>query len=160
MNNSLEEALALAKGPLSRLALEYSFVMRDLVDKSKTPSFDETGWAPLAELVAVEEFERIGCFRERINWAQYDVLLTMWGKATVWDFTVLGTTEGEDHAIVELEEYAAYPDHTETYNSLTVYEFNAARKLKRLKLYLSKAEPPRTAPSPTWDLAAAGADAV
>lgn len=160
MNNTLEEALALTTGPLSRLALRYSFIMRDLVIKSKEPGFTDAGWAPLAELVATDEFERIGCFREKLSWDQYDGLLTMWGKATIWDFTVLNTTEGDGYAIVELEEYATYPDRTETYNSLTIHEFNAASKLSRLKLYLSQAQPASAVPSPRWDLTETAAATV
>jgi hypothetical protein len=44
---------------LSRKVLEYSLIMKRLVDQ-KHPDFSESSWAPLAELVAVEEFERVG----------------------------------------------------------------------------------------------------
>jgi hypothetical protein len=150
MNNTLEEALIFAKGPYSRLALRYSFVMRDLVVKAKEPGFSATDWAPLAALVATDEFERIGNFRERVNWEQYDYLLTMWGRATVWDFTVRRVTEGDRYAILELEESATYPGRQETYASVSTYDFNAANKLRHLEIYLSKAEPPGSAQSWDW----------
>jgi len=145
------EDAARAKGPLSRLTLEYSYVMKGLVEKAKEPGFTAADWAPLAELVAVGEFERVGSFTERVNWAQYADLLTMWARAAVWDFRVRRVTEGDGYAILELEERAKYRDRFETYRSVSVYEFDSARKLRRLELYLSKAEAPDAARSYSWD---------
>jgi len=160
MSNTHEEALALAKGPYSRLALTYSFLMRDLVVKSKDPAFTAADWAPLAALVATEDFERIGNFREKVTWKQYSELLTMWGKATVWDFTVRRVTEGDRYAIVELEEYATYPDRKEIYSSVSTYDFDAANKLRHLEIYLSKAEPLGAAKSHQWDLEEVSAEII
>ncbi len=81
MRSTLEDALPLARGPFSRLALRYSYIMRDLVVEAKRSGFTAADWAPLAELVATDVFERIGNFREKVRWDQYDDLLTMWGKA-------------------------------------------------------------------------------
>ena len=146
------EDLAKCKGPLSRLTLEYSYIMRDLVKQAKNPAFTPADWAPLAELVAVDEFVRVGNFREQVRWEQYDDLLTIWARNTDWDFVVQRVTEGEGYAILELEETAGYPDRTETYCSVSVYEFNPARKLDHLAIYLSKAEPETSSMSHQWDL--------
>jgi hypothetical protein len=43
MNNDFEDALVLAKEPLCGPALKFSFVMRDLVVKSKEPRFTGAG---------------------------------------------------------------------------------------------------------------------
>jgi hypothetical protein len=151
MTKTLNEALALAKGPFSRLALQYSFVMKELVVKAKEPGFTAANWAPLAAFVAIDEFERIGNFREKVSWSQYDDLLTMWGKSTEWDFIVRRVTEGDHYAILELAERAKYPDREETYCSVSVYEFNAADKLRHLEIYLSKAEALDSTSSQSWN---------
>jgi hypothetical protein len=160
MNNTLEETMVLAKGPFSRLALRYSFVMRDLVVEAKQPGFTAADWAPLAAMVATAEFERIGNFRERVTWDQYDDLLTMWGKSTAWDFTVRRVTEGDRYAILELEECATYPDRQEIYGSVSTYEFNSADKLRHLEIYLSKAEPLDSAQSHQWNLKQVSAEII
>ena len=47
------------------------------------PAVDgDADWAPLAEFVAVDEFERIGTFCEMQNWEQYTEMLTQWASAT------------------------------------------------------------------------------
>lgn len=53
---------------LSRKVLEYSQIMKRLVDRAKQPGFTEQSWAPLGELVAGDDFERVGNFKEVRNW--------------------------------------------------------------------------------------------
>ena len=43
---------------------------------------DPEDWAPLAEFVAVDEFERVGTFLEVQSWSQYTEMLTQWASAT------------------------------------------------------------------------------
>ena len=52
--------------------------MKGLVPAAKDPA----DWAPLADFVAVEEFERVGTFLEVQNWRQYTEMLTQWASAT------------------------------------------------------------------------------
>jgi hypothetical protein len=146
------EALAKAHGPNSRRALEYSYVMKGLVEQAKQPGFTAEDWAPLAALVATDVFERIGNFKEKVTWDQYDDLLTTWGKATVWDFTVRRVTEGTNYCVLELLERATYPDRYEEYNSASFYEFDAAGKLRHLDIYLQFAEATSTSQAHAWDL--------
>lgn len=160
MRMTLDQALPMARGPNSRRALQYSFVMRDIVVKAKQPGFTTAGWAQLAELVATDEFVRVGNFRERVNWSQYEGLLTMWAKATEWDFIVRRVTEGEGYAILELAENAKYPDREEPYTSVSVYEFNDAGKLRHLEIYLSKAEAIGAAQAHSWDWQEVSAEIV
>jgi hypothetical protein len=154
------EAARLSVGPLSRVALKWSFVMRERVARAKEPGFTLADWAPIVDLVATDEFMRVGNFRERVDWDQYVPLVTAWAKDTVWDFTPLRYTEGNGYAIQELEEYARYPDREEICNSVSIYEFNAAGKIIGLGIYLSKAEPLDAAQANCWDWRAVSADIV
>ena len=52
----------------SRTVLDYAMVTKRLVDEAKRPGFSAGSWAPLAELVAVDEFTRVGPFKEVMNW--------------------------------------------------------------------------------------------
>lgn len=159
MHETYAEALPKARGPNGRRALDYSYVMKDLVDASKAPDltdahFTDTHWAPLAKLVATDRFERIGNFLERVNWTQYATLLTMWGKSTDWTYRVRRVTEGEDYAVLELAETAVYTGRVEEYNSVSVYEFGADGLLEHLDVYLQMPAPPAPEQRPSWDLAA------
>ena len=61
-------------GPLTRKVIEYQEVMKRLVPTAHSPQ----DWDPLAQLVAVDEFERVGTFREVHNWPQYVEMLCQW----------------------------------------------------------------------------------
>jgi seryl-tRNA(Sec) selenium transferase len=52
---------------LSRKVLEYSLIMKRMVAEAKLPGFSQECWAPLAELIATDEFERVGNFKEVRN---------------------------------------------------------------------------------------------
>jgi hypothetical protein len=65
---------------LSRTVLEYGLLMKRLVERAKRPGFSVESWAPLAELVAVDDFDRVGPFKEVMDWAEYVAFLTNWRR--------------------------------------------------------------------------------
>jgi hypothetical protein len=157
MQEPYEHAVAKAQGPNARRALEYSCVMHRLVEQAKDPAFGAADWAPLATLVDTARFRRVGNFMETVDWAQYEQLLTMWGKGTEWEFDIRRVTEGERHAIIEMHERARYPDRSDAYNSVSVYEFGEDGRIVHLDIYLQIKPPPAAGQSPTWDLGQVGA---
>lgn len=153
-----ELALAKAHGPNSRRVLEYSYTMKAILDDAKKPGFQDEQWSPLADLVNIEQFERVGNFLEVVRWDdQYVPLLTAWAKATDWNFEIRRLTEGHDYAIQEMHEYAQYPDRYEAYNSVSVFQFDADGKIVHLDIYLQMAMPPMASQAHQWDLEKVGA---
>jgi hypothetical protein len=81
---TLDEVLAAATGR-SRTVLEYSQTTKRLVDAAKDPDFTSADWAPLAELIDVDNFVRVGPFKEVMDWTSYAEFLTNWAKSSEWD---------------------------------------------------------------------------
>ena len=77
----------------SRTVLEYSLVMKRIVDEAKQPGFSVESWAPLAELIAIDEFERVGNFKEVMNWQGYVDFLTAWATSADWECSFKRITE-------------------------------------------------------------------
>ena len=121
---------------LSRKVLEYSLIMKRLVDSAKRPGFSVQSWAPLAELVAVDEFERVGNFKEVMNWRDYVGFLTNWAMTSEWECSFKRITESGKVVFLELEERSRTGGHKSVVNSVSVYEFNAAGKIRHLDIYL------------------------
>ena len=48
---------------LSRKILDYSALMKRMVDEAKQPGFSAESWGPLAELIDTENFVRVGNFK-------------------------------------------------------------------------------------------------
>lgn len=135
----------------SRMVLDYSQTMKTLVKAAKQPGFSVQSWAPLAELIATDEFIRIGPFKDAMNWTEYAEFLTDWAKSSDWDCSFKRITEAADVTFLELEESSQIGDFSSVVNSTSVYEFNADNKIRYIAVYLQMELP---AMMPSFDTAA------
>lgn len=126
---------------LSRKVLEYSLITKRVVDSAKRPGFSADGWAPLAELVAVDEFERVGNFKEVMDWPSYVEFLTGWAGSAAWECSFKRVTEVRGLVFLELEERSRVGDHTSVVNSVSVYEFDDDGRIRHIDIYLQMALP-------------------
>ncbi len=125
----------------ARTVLEYAVVTKRLADEAKKPGFSVDSWSPLAELVAVNEFERVGPFKEVMKWPEYADFLTNWATSSEWECSFKRITEAAGLVFLELEERSRIGEFSNVVNSLSVYEFTDAGKIRHLDLYLQM-EPP------------------
>ena len=122
-------------GPLTRTVLDYVQTMTRLVPASEAPA----DWAPLAEFVAVDGFERVGTFREVQDWRQYTEMLTKWASATdSFESSVRRISELPDRVFYEIEERHLRDGDVHVVNSMTVFQFNEAGKIRHLDVYLQQ----------------------
>jgi len=124
---------------LAQQVLDFESTVKRLVKAAKDPGFTAAGWAPLAEFVAVREFERVGTWMEVMNWQQYTEFMTQWASSSMGFDTVLRRiSELPGLVYLELEERHTRPGGVAVVNSLSVYEFNAGGKIKHLDVYLQQ----------------------
>jgi hypothetical protein len=122
-------------GPLTGTVLAYVRTMEELVPTVAAP----TDWAPLAEFVAVDEFERVGPFLEVQDWQQYTAMLTQWASAIAgFETTVRRLSELPGLVYYEVEERHHAGDRVTVVNSLTVFAFDAAGRIRHLDVYLQQ----------------------
>ncbi|MGE2837057.1 hypothetical protein [Mycobacterium sp. SMC-4] len=131
----------------SRAVLQYSQTMSRLVKSAKEPGFSEQSWEPLAELIALDDFVRIGPFKEVMNWAEYTEFLTTWAKSSDWDCSFKRISETGEIVLLELEERSQIGDFSSVVNSASVYEFDADNKITLVAIYLQM-QLPDQAPLP------------
>jgi len=125
-----------------RTVLEYSTVLKHLVDEAKKPGFSVESWGPLAELVDVDEFERVGAFKEVMKWPDYVGFLTNWAMSSEWECSLRRVAEASGVVFLELEERLEMGGVRSVVNSSSVYEFNDAGKIQRVYIYLQM-DPPQ-----------------
>jgi hypothetical protein len=122
-------------GPLTRKVFEFERTMKRLVPATQAAAH----WAPLAEFVAVDEFERVGTFLEVQNWQQYTEMLTQWASATdKFETTVRRITELRGLVYYEIEERHFRRGNVHVVNSMTVFDFDAHGKIRHLNVYLQQ----------------------
>ena len=125
----------------ARTVLDYSVVTMRLVDEAKKAGFTVDSWAPLAELVAVDQFERVGAFKEVMGWSHYVEFLTNWATSSEWACSFKRITETAGLVFLELEERSRIGDFSNVVNSLSVYEFTDAGRIRHIDLYLQMTPP-------------------
>jgi len=122
-------------GPLTQKVMQYQETVRRLVPTVKTPQ----DWAPLASLIAVDSFERIGTFLEVQSWQQYTEMLTGWAQSVdSFETTVRRVSELDKLVYFEVEERHHIGDATHVVNSMTVFAFDADASICHLDVYLQQ----------------------
>jgi hypothetical protein len=124
-----------------RAVLEYTLTTERLADEAKTRAGSVDDWAPLAELVDVDTFERIGNFKEVMKWPEYVQFLAGWARSSDWEASFKRVSEVDGVVFLELEERSRVGDFQSVVNSLSVYEFSEAGKIRHIDLYLQMALP-------------------
>jgi hypothetical protein len=126
----------MTEGPLTGKVLDYTQTMKRLVPAITAPA----DWAPLAEFVAVDEFERVGTFLEVQDWQQYTEMLTQWASATeTFETTVRRIAELPGLVYFEIEERHFRGGNVNVVNSMTVFEFDEDGRIRHLDVYLQQA---------------------
>jgi predicted SnoaL-like aldol condensation-catalyzing enzyme len=128
-------AADLGAGPLTGRVLAYGQAIQGLVPTVREPA----DWAPLAEHVTVDAFERVGTFGEVQDWARYTEMLTRWATATDrFETTVRRTAEIGDLVYFEIEERHHRGDAVTAVPSLTVFRFDASQRIEHLAVYFQQ----------------------
>jgi len=123
-------------GPLTRVVLDYTRAMERLVPSAKAAG----DWAPLAEFVAVDAFERIGTFLEVHDWQQYTEMLARWASSIEkFETTVRRVSELPSRVYYEVEERHFRGGRVGVVNSMTVFEFDERDRIRHLAVYLQQA---------------------
>lgn len=125
----------------ARTVLQYCDTTKRLVDAAKKPGFSVDSWGPLAELVAVGEFERVGAFKEVMRWPDYVEFLTQWATSSQWECSFKHITDAGGRVFLELEERSEVGDFRSVVNSLSVYDFTEDGKIRHIDLYLQMTPP-------------------
>lgn len=129
-------------GGFSRTALDYTLIVKEVVDSAKQPGFSADSWAPLARLLDTATFRRVGNFKEVMNWTEYATFLTQWAPSADWECSFKRITERGYLVFLELEERSVVGEFSNVVNSLTVYEFNSDGKIIHIDVYLQMVLPP------------------
>ncbi len=123
-------------GPLSAKVFEYARIIQELVGRAKQPGYSRDDWAPLTQMIAVNEFERIGIYREKMTWGDYLDFMVPWAEWKDFDTRLRRITEVGNIVFFEIEEHHIKDGGVTIVNSMNVYEFNDDGKIRHLDVYL------------------------
>jgi len=125
-----------ADQPLVDLVIESVAITKRSFAEAKQPNFTLDKWAPLAAMVAINEFIWVSPHFEELSWQQYISYLTEWARAISWESKFRRIHQWQNLVFLEHEERSVFGDTLDVGRSVSVYEFNTANKIQRLSVYL------------------------
>jgi limonene-1,2-epoxide hydrolase len=119
-------------GPLSHIVAQFT---SEIESRAEARGCTAADWAPLSQLVAVNEFERVGAYQEVMTWNEYVKFLTQWAGATRFETTVRRITEVGRVVFHEIEERHFKDKEFIKKNVIAIYEFDDRNKIRHLDIY-------------------------
>jgi len=124
----------------ARTAIEYGMFQKRIMDRAKgAEDYSPDEWLGLSQFVT-DDFERIGNFKEVMTFADMVRFLQAWSPTQHWEGSFKRVAEYDNVVWLELEERVGTGAEQQAVNSVTVYEFDDAGKIRHLDVYL-QAEP-------------------
>jgi hypothetical protein len=134
MSVSGDTAADAPAGALTAVALRFN-ALGGALAAGPGGEVDPAGVAAIKALVDVERFRRVGIWREEQDWDAYAAYLVRWAGSTGLETTVRRVTEQGPLVFLEIGERIAKADRRIEKNTLMVFEFDAARRIRRLDVY-------------------------
>lgn len=125
----------------SRMVVEYGMTVKRILDSASEPGFGRHSWAPLAEFVDTDRFDRVGNFKDLMTWPEYVDFLTAWAPGASWEASFRRVTQAGDLVFLELEERTTMGGTTSAAWSMSAYEFDEQDRLVHIDVYLQMPVP-------------------
>ncbi|MFM6831435.1 MAG: hypothetical protein ACKOVA_14035 [Novosphingobium sp.] len=121
---------------LSRIAIDFGRFQKNLMDRSKQAAdYSPDEWLGLRDFVT-DDFERVGNFKEVMTFDDMVRFLQAWAPTQHWEGSFKRVTEHDNVVWLELEERVGEGAEQSAVNSVSVYEFNEAGRIRHLDVYL------------------------
>lgn len=123
-----------------RSAIDYGLFQKRLMDRARTgaPDYSPEEWFGLKDFVT-DDFQRIGTFKEVMTLTDMVGFLQAWSPTTLWEGSFKRVSEHDNVVFLELEERIGEGTEQTAVNSISVYQFDDAGKIKHLDVYLQAA---------------------
>lgn len=133
------DSAAVRYSGLARRAIDYGRFQKKLMDRSRQAAdYSPDEWLGLKDFVS-DGFQRIGNFKEVMNIDDMIRFLQAWAPTQHWEGSFKRVTEQDNVVWLELEERVGEGDQQAAVNSVSVYEFDDAGKIRHLDVYLQAA---------------------
>ena len=120
---------------LAGRALRYVEIVTAIAGRAMLPEHTAAAWNELTPLVATDEFLLVGRSKQKLDWPAAISGMDRWARATVFSSTVRRLEEVDRLVFMELDERTTVEGQTTSHQTMTVYEFDAAGKLRRLDAF-------------------------
>jgi hypothetical protein len=118
-------------GPLAQRVMRFGEMMETAAQATGEP----IDWEAYEDLVATDEFKRVGAYMEVMNWEEYTRFISEWAGKTRFEYTVLRVSEVRQLVFFEIEERHYKGEDFIRKNVMAVYEFDGDQRIRHLDIY-------------------------
>ena len=112
----------------------------EICERSRHSKITPADFDPIADLVATDEFSRIGIFKDEADWPLCLEKYVQFAGSSLWSGKLRFISTVGDLVFQELEETVTRPQGENVIYTMSVFEFNQADKVKALRVYMQQAQ--------------------
>jgi len=122
---------------ISKNAMDYCLFQKRIMSRARDGSsgYRKEAWLGLRDFVT-DDFERMGTFKEVMNFDAMIRLQQGWSPATNWYGSFERISELDNVVVLELGERVVHEGEASALNSISVFEYAPNGKLQHLDVYM------------------------
>jgi hypothetical protein len=124
---------------LIRIVRHWADIYEGICKRSQHAKITAVDFDPIAELVATEEFLRIGVFKDEADWPLCLVKYVQFAGTSLWSGKLRYIHTVGNIVFQELEEIITRPHGANIIYTMSVFEFNDDDKVRALRVYMQQA---------------------
>lgn len=114
-------------------------IYAQICERSQRGRITAADFEPIAELVATNEFSRIGIYKDEADWPLCLEKYVKFAGTSRWTGKLRYINTVGNFVFQELEETITRPQGENVIYTMSVYEFNAEDKVTALRVYMQQA---------------------
>jgi len=125
---------------LIRIVRRWADIYREISERSQHSEITVADFEPITEMVAVDEFTRIGVYKDEADWPLCLEKYVQFAGTSVWSGKLRYIHTVDNIVFQELEETITRPQGANVVYTMSVYEFNDEDKVTALRVYMQQAQ--------------------
>lgn len=125
---------------LISIVRRWADIYKEICERSQHSKITAADFDPIAELLAADEFTRIGIYKDEADWPLCLEKYLQFAGTSLWSGKLRYINTVGNIVFQELEETITRPQGANVINTMSVYEFNDDDKVTALRVYLQQAQ--------------------
>jgi len=125
---------------LIKIVRHWADIYEGICRRSKHAKITAADFDPIAELVAIRDFHRIGVFKDEADWPLCLEKYVQFAGTSLWSGRLRYIHTVGNIVFQELEETITRPQGENVIYTMSVFEFNDADKVRALRVYMQQAK--------------------
>ncbi len=122
------------------LVRRWANIYGEICERSQNKTITAEDFDPIAEMVATDEFIRIGIYKDEADWPLCLEKYLQFAGTSLWKGKVRYLHAVGNTVFQELEETITRAQGENVIYTMTVYEFNEQDKVRSLRIYMQQAQ--------------------